>query len=78
MKTNLYRCLALCTLATGLLGPFDTVAAEAAGKSATVKERLAAEAAEASTSTPKEFAEFIKVEAARWSEVVKKSQIKAD
>ncbi len=53
-------------------------AAVAAGKSATVKERLAAEAAEASTSTPKEFAEFIKVEAARWSEVVKKSQIKAD
>ena len=32
MKTNLYGCLALCTLATGLLGPLDTVAAEPAGK----------------------------------------------
>lgn len=53
-------------------------AAAAAGKSPAVAERLAAEAAEPSTSTPKEFAEFIKLEAARWSEVVKKSAIKAD
>ena len=53
-------------------------AAAAAGKSPAVADRLSAEAAEPSTSTPKEFAEFIKLEAARWSDVVKKSQIKAD
>jgi len=53
-------------------------AAAAAGKTPAVAERLAAEAAESSTNTPKEFAEFIKLEAARWNDVVKKSQIKAD
>jgi tripartite-type tricarboxylate transporter receptor subunit TctC len=53
-------------------------AAAAAGKTPAVADRLAAEAAEPSTSTPKEFADFIKIEAARWSDVVKKSQIKAD
>ena len=53
-------------------------AAAAAGKSPAVVDRLSAEAAEPSTSTPKEFAEFIKLEAARWNDVVKKSQIKAD
>ena len=52
--------------------------AAAAGKSAAVVERLSAEAAEPSTSTPKEFADFIAVEARRWNEVVKKSQVKAD
>ena len=71
----------------GLLAPAGTPdaivqklaqAAAAAGKTPAVAERLAAEAAEPSTTTSKEFAEFIKVEAARWSEVVKKSQIKAD
>ena len=71
----------------GLLAPAGTPdaivqklaqAAAAAGKSATVVERLSAEAAEPSTSTPKEFADFIAVEAKRWNEVVKKSQIKAD
>ena len=53
-------------------------AAAAAGKSPSVVERLSAEAAEPSTSTPAEFAAFIKLEAARWSDVVKKSGIKAD
>ncbi len=53
-------------------------AAAAAGKTPAVSERLSAEAAEPSTSTPKEFADFIKLEAARWNDVVKKSQIKAD
>ena len=53
-------------------------AAAAAGKSPTVVERLSAEAAEPSTSTPAEFVAFIKLEAARWSDVVKKSGIKAD
>lgn len=71
----------------GLLAPAGTPdaiiqklaqAAAAAGKTPAVAERLSAEAAEASTSTPKEFAEFIKLEAARWNDVVKKSQIKAD
>ena len=71
----------------GLLAPAGTPdaivqklaqAAAAAGNSPMVFERLSAEAAEPSTSTPKEFAAFIKVEAARWNDVVKKSQIKAD
>jgi tripartite-type tricarboxylate transporter receptor subunit TctC len=71
----------------GLLAPAGTPdaivqklaqAAAAAGKTPAVSERLSAEAAEPSTGTPKEFADFIKMEAARWSEVVKKSQIKAD
>ena len=53
-------------------------AAALAGKSPAVADRLSAEAAEPSTSTPAEFAAFIKLEAARWSDVVKKSQIKAD
>ncbi|MBL8525025.1 MAG: tripartite tricarboxylate transporter substrate binding protein [Betaproteobacteria bacterium] len=53
-------------------------AAVAAGKTKEVSERLSAEAAEPQTSTPKEFADFIAVEAKRWGEVVKKSQIKAD
>ena len=53
-------------------------AAAAAGKSPSVVDRLSAEAAEPSTSTPAEFAMFIKLEAARWGEVVKKSGIKAD
>ena len=71
----------------GLLAPAGTPdaiiqklaqAAVAAGKSAAVSERLSAEAAEPSTSTPAEFAAFIRVEAARWNDVVKKSAIKAD
>ena len=53
-------------------------AAAEAGKTATVADRLKAEAAEPSTSTPKEFADFIKLEAARWNDVVKKAGIKAD
>ena len=53
-------------------------AAALAGKSPAVADRLSAEAAEPSTNTPAEFAAFIKLEAARWSDVVKKSQIKAD
>ena len=71
----------------GLLAPAGTPdavvlklaqAAAAAGKSPALENRLSAEAAEPSTNTPKEFADFIKLEAARWNEVVKKSQIKAD
>ena len=71
----------------GLLAPAGTPeaiiqklaqAAAAAGKTPAVADRLSAEAAEPSTSTPKEFADFIKVEAVRWGDVVKKSQIKAD
>ena len=71
----------------GLLAPAGTPdavvlklaqAAAAAGKSPALANRLSAEAAEPSTNTPKEFADFIKLEAARWNEVVKKSQIKAD
>ena len=53
-------------------------AAAEAGKTAAAADRLKAEAAEPSTSTPKEFANFIKLEALRWNDVVKKSGIKAD
>jgi tripartite-type tricarboxylate transporter receptor subunit TctC len=71
----------------GLLAPAGTPeaivktiadAATAAGKTTAVAQRLSAEAAEVSTNNTAEFATFIKVEAARWNEVVKKSQIKAD
>jgi tripartite-type tricarboxylate transporter receptor subunit TctC len=71
----------------GLLAPAGTPeaivktiadAATAAGKTTAVAQRLSAEAAEVSTNNTAEFAAFIKVEAARWNEVVKKSQIKAD
>jgi len=53
-------------------------AAVAAGKVPTVGERLQAETAEIITSSPKEFTEFIKVEAKRWGDVVKKANIKAE
>lgn len=53
-------------------------AAVAAGKLPAVGERLQAETAEIITSSPKEFADFIKVEAKRWGEVVKKANIKAE
>ena len=53
-------------------------AAVAAGKVASVGERLQAETAEIITSSPKEFTEFIKVEAKRWGDVVKKANIKAE
>ena len=71
----------------GLLAPAGTPdaiikrlgeAAAAAAKTPGVAERLAAEAAEPVTTSPAEFAAFIKLEAARWGEVVKKANIKAD
>ncbi len=49
-----------------------------AAKAPGVAERLAAEAAEPSPSSPKEFADFIASEKKRWGEVVKKANIKAD
>jgi tripartite-type tricarboxylate transporter receptor subunit TctC len=71
----------------GLLAPTGTPeaivqkladAAIAAGKSAQLAQRLSAESAEVATGSAKDFAEFIKVEAARWRDVVKKAAIKAD
>ncbi len=71
----------------GLLAPTGTPeaivqkladAAIAAGKTPQLAQRLSAESAEIATGSAKEFTEFIKVEAARWREVVKKAQIKAD
>jgi tripartite-type tricarboxylate transporter receptor subunit TctC len=47
-------------------------------KSAAVLERFAADNAEAVGSTPKEFADFIAKEQARWKEVIQKANIKAD
>jgi len=56
------------------------LAAEAAkaAHSASVKERFAADDAEAVGSTPAEYAAFIKKEQARWSKVVKAAGVKAD
>ena len=49
-----------------------------ATKAAAVEERFAADDAIAFSSTPAEFADFIKKEQARWGEVVKKAKLKAD
>jgi tripartite-type tricarboxylate transporter receptor subunit TctC len=58
----------------------DRLAAEAAAavKTPMVQERFAVDSALGVGSTPQEFAEFIKQEQARWSEVVRKAGIKAD
>jgi tripartite-type tricarboxylate transporter receptor subunit TctC len=71
----------------GLLAPAGTPdaiikklaeAVATAAKAPGVAERLAAEAAEPSASSPKEFTSFIAAEKLRWGEVVKKANIKAD
>jgi len=49
-----------------------------AAKSPAVIERFKADDAEAVGSTPKEYADFIAKEQARWSEVIKKAGVKAD
>jgi tripartite-type tricarboxylate transporter receptor subunit TctC len=49
-----------------------------AAHSASVKERFAADDAEAIGSTPAEYAAFIKKEQERWSKVVRTAKIKAD
>jgi len=49
-----------------------------AAHAASVKERFAADDAEAVGSTPAEYAAFIKREQARWSKVVRAANIKAD
>ena len=46
--------------------------------SAELRERLAAMGTEALTSTPEEFAAYIKREIAKWGEVVRKAGVKAD
>jgi len=43
-----------------------------------LQERLAAMAAEPRTSTPEEFAAYIRQEAARWGEVVRRAGLRAD
>ena len=56
------------------------LAAEAAkaAHSTSVKERFAADDAEAVGSTPAEYAAFIKKEQARWGKVVKAAGVRAD
>jgi tripartite-type tricarboxylate transporter receptor subunit TctC len=49
-----------------------------AARTPAVAERFAADDAIAVGSTPAEFAEFIRREQARWSEVVRKAGIKAE
>lgn len=53
-------------------------AAAHAARQASVAERLAVDSAEAVGSTPKEYADFIVREQARWSEVVRKAGIRAN
>jgi tripartite-type tricarboxylate transporter receptor subunit TctC len=58
----------------------DRLAAEAAkaAKQRSVAERFAVDNAEAVGSSPREYAEFIAKEQARWGEVVRKAGIKAN
>jgi len=58
----------------------NRLAAEAAkaAKTEAVRKQLAPDAAEAVGSTPKEYADYIASEQARWKEVVQKAHIKAD
>jgi tripartite-type tricarboxylate transporter receptor subunit TctC len=49
-----------------------------AAKSATVAERFKADDAEAIGSTPQEYADFVAKEQARWSDVIRKANIKVD
>lgn len=71
----------------GLVAPAGTpeailrrLAAEAAvaAKSPAVAEKLAADNALIVASTPAEFVEYIRIERARWGEVVRKAKIRAD
>jgi tripartite-type tricarboxylate transporter receptor subunit TctC len=71
----------------GLIGPaglpeaiVDRLAAESvqAAKSEAVQRQLAADSAEAVGSTPKEFADYIAKEQARWKEVVQKAHVKVE
>lgn len=47
-------------------------------KTAEMQKRMAADGAEGVGNTPAEFAAYVKAESARWAEVIKKSNIKAD
>lgn len=47
-------------------------------KTADMQKRMAGDGAEGVGSSPAEFAAFVKAETARWNEVIKKSNIKAD
>ena len=47
-------------------------------KSADLQKRMAADGSDPVGNTPAEFAAHVKTETARWSEVIKKSNIKAD
>jgi tripartite-type tricarboxylate transporter receptor subunit TctC len=47
-------------------------------RSKEVSERLSGEAAEIVASAPPQFAEFLKVEIAKWAGVIRKAKIKAE
>jgi len=47
-------------------------------KTAEMQKRMAGDGAEGVGSSPAEFAAYVKAETARWSEVIRKSNIKAD
>jgi tripartite-type tricarboxylate transporter receptor subunit TctC len=46
--------------------------------SAELKERLAATGTDPRTSTPEEFAAYIKSEIAKWGDVIRRAGVKAD
>ena len=46
--------------------------------SAEMKDKLAAAGTDPLTSTPEEFADYIKREMAKWAEVIRKAGVKAD
>ena len=58
----------------------DRLASESAkaAKSAALEKQLEPDSAEAVGSTPKEFADFIAEEQARWKEVVQRAHVKVD
>jgi tripartite-type tricarboxylate transporter receptor subunit TctC len=53
-------------------------AAAKALKSKDVSERLSNEAAEIVASTPREFAEFVKIEINKWAAVIRKAQVRLE
>jgi tripartite-type tricarboxylate transporter receptor subunit TctC len=74
---NWYGLLAPATTSKAIIGRVNVEATRIMNLPA-VKERLAAQGAETYTSTPEQFADYIKTETAKWAKVVKFSGAKLD
>ena len=74
---NWYGLLAPATTSKAIIGRVNAEATRIMNLPA-VKERLAAQGAETFTSTPEQFADYIKAESAKWAKVVKFSGAKLD